>query len=223
MNPRFGICITTCDRIDYWRRSAASLRKTDVLVGTKIIISDDFSLDPDVRLTSDSLVGNWNEVEVINIHRKARLGSASNYRETLSLFDPKEFDVIINLDSDALYNRLWMRELDGLMSKYNYDVIANVFFCDDSPIYPWNFVKDAGDHFERSALHGLGLSFPSRFLTEICPQVTEANHFDHCLCNYARAKQMKFACPKKSYIEHIGDHGVNSHSRITFGTNFIGE
>lgn len=218
----WGIAITTYNREDIWERSVKSLAKTEFLPHTKIRIFDDASnSSKNINLAEKYLSGQ----DLVILRNTNTVGSKENYRRVISSFSGSTaVDVIINLDSDAIYSPLWQKELDKLMKIFNYSVLANVFFVRHHIGNPSNKLVDYGDYYERDSLNGLGLSFPG-YIAQDFQIMNYPGHMDSYISfSLSKKYNLRSVCTKKSYIEHIGDYGVHSRSGYTDkATDFVGE
>lgn len=222
---KYGICITTYNRYGYFQQMVDSLRASKILNHTKIFISDDFSQDENIKKLLKTIENeSWQNPTVITkvFYNEKNIGSRLNYIKNISRFKNEEVDMVINLDSDAIFNKNWMIELDKLLEIFNYNVIGSVFFCDNRSRDPKNFVIEHENYIERRTMNGLGLTFPAWLIPYIETEITEVDHLDHYICRKKNEFNLKCVCTKKSYIEHIGVYGEHSDpSTIDRATNFI--
>ena len=201
----YGICITTFNRFDYWNQMVDSFSKTEFLPNTKIFVSDDKSSDSRVNEKSRELLKLSADVRLFQ--NEENIGARKHYIKNIARFENEDVGVIINVDSDGLFNKSWMKKLDELMAKFDYNVIANVFFCSRDRN---NFILDKGDYIQRNSLNGHGLSFPKLFIPFIKTKIVEGDHLDHYVYRKSKEMGLKSVCTKDSYIEHIGAQGVHS-------------
>lgn len=217
----WGIGITTFNREDVWERSVKSLSKSRFLDNTKIHLIDDNShTDTNIELAKKYL----GDYELTTFKNPITIGSEENYRQLINSFKDTDVDVIVNLDSDGIYSPMWHEKLDSLMSQYEYNVIASVFFVRVHADQSHDPCIDLGDHYERIGLNGLGLAFPSYLISEFSnPQYPR--HMDTYITFELGPKYgLKRVCTKESYIDHIGFHGVHSRPNyLDVATDFVGE
>lgn len=205
---KYGILITTFNRYDYYKTMADSLKRCELLLGTKIFISDDCSTDPRIKEISLDLQSHFKEFDVRLFTNEQNLGAQRNYRRSMLRFENEDVDHVINIDADCIFNKFWMKYLDQVISLFDYDVCANAFMGD---LYHTVIFQNE-NYIETKTSNGLGLTLP-RSMMQIFRDMPDTNSvgFDGYVEQECRKRNMRCVSPVNSYVEHIGhDYGVNA-------------
>src|SRR4051812_49331079 len=124
---KYGISILSYNRPEYFHRMVDSMKKTVILPGTKIFVSDDCS-DDGVFDKAFELV--FTECETHWFLHHPNTGAPEHYKRNLNQFRNTDVDYIISLDNDVIFNKNWMIELDKLITTVGKDCLASVFYND---------------------------------------------------------------------------------------------
>jgi glycosyltransferase involved in cell wall biosynthesis len=225
----FGINITTFNRPEYVKTFFDSLKNTHILEGTIINITDDASTDSKTQELIKSFIESNEKIKVNFFKNEINLGSKINYEKSLCTFINENVDFIINLDSDCVFHNDWMLEIKKIISLFGENLLCSSFFCEmhlGNPKNGLHIIKNeiSGDvYVERDTLNGLGICFPKKILNEFLnKQITK--HFDSYLTDDLKKKYgLRCICTSVSYIQHIGEYGVNSRPNFYDKSNkFIG-
>ena len=225
----FGINITTFNRYEYVKTFFDSLKNTFILDNTIINITDDASTDNRVIDLIKNFI-NKNENDKVNFFQnETNIGSKINYEKSLCTFINEKVDFIINLDSDCIFHKNWMLEIKKIIDLFGENVLCSSFFCENhlgNPNNKLHFIKNEIDnqtYVERDTLNGLGICFPKKILNEFLNN-NITKHFDNYLNDDLKKKyNLRCICTSVSYIQHIGEHGVNSRPNFyDKSNNFMG-
>lgn len=204
---KYGILITTFNRYDYYKTTADSLKRCDLLPGTKIFINDDCSSDPRIKEVSLDLQNYFKDYDVRLFTNEQNLGAQRNYRQSMLKFENEDVDYVINIDADCIFNKFWMKYLDQVISLFDYDVCANAFM--GNLFHTVIFQNE--NYIETKTSNGLGVTLPRSMMGVFKDMPdTNASPFDGFVYAECRKRNIKAVSPTNSYIEHIGYDGVNS-------------
>ena len=240
MNYKYGINITTYNRPEYLEKMFFYFKKTNFLDNTIIKITDDFSDD---KRTTDLV----NDFELDNKNYKVKkyfnpfnFGAKLNYLRSVQRFWDEDVDYVVNLDSDAIVNKNWLIEINKMNNIFGPNVLSSVFYCDNSfgdvtigknthePVNKDFFkkIENTNEYYKTKTLNGICLSFPKFIIKDLFDE-THARHFDGLVSHDLKIKyNLQSICTSKSYVEHIGEYGVNSNinfpTTVDKATNFVG-
>ena len=211
---KYGIAITSYNRYDYVQEFIESFERTHILDETTILVSDDNSEDERVRQAFQGFKERNPQLDVILSRNTNNMGSKAHYLNVMSRLRDMGCDYLINIDSDSIFNPNWMTELDKLLQHFDYNILGSVFFTDTSKTTdPSNWIKEYNDDYvEKNSLNGLGLALPSFYVDqwEIDAREGRYEHFDAYIGTKRHDYNMKCFSTKISYMDHIGETGVNS-------------
>lgn len=215
---KFGLNITTYDRVDYCKTFFESIKNTIFPPHTVIHITDDCSKNTEVHDIIQKFISDCNETTIKFYINDANLGSKENYKKSLLSFLDVDVDFIVNVDSDCLVNERWLLELNDIITHFGKEIICSSFYCENHLGNPNNKITiidvENKKYIERDTLNGLGICFHKDLLYDFLSYNSE-KHFDSFI-NYDLKKKynLKCICTSISYMQHIGEYGV--HSRPEF-------
>jgi glycosyltransferase involved in cell wall biosynthesis len=213
---KFGINITTFNRPEYAEIFFKSLSNSELIDDTIINITDDCSSDENT-INLISKFKETNEKKIINIFKNdVNIGADANYKKSLSTFIDLDVDFIVNLDSDCILNKNWMIELQDLIYEFGENNLYSVFFCEKNIGNLSNTYtevigqKNQKTYYRRDSLNGLGLCFPKKILPDIVNNQTGIWFDSYVNLKLRFTYDLTPICTSVSYIQHIGEIGVNS-------------
>lgn len=205
--------ITTYNRLDILKKSIASLKSSKIPKNCKIRIYDDCSPD----YGREELVELIPEAEVIYIQSQNR-GSDGNIWTMYNDFVQrnKSGDVLVNCDSDLIYNNNWL--YDALEALKKTDGVLSVFNTNNHQV-----INDLGEFVSKKDIGSAGTLFKYEIVQSIIDRFPDIclSAFDYKWCDFLQKKGIQLLCTRESLVQHIGIDGFNSDiSSFDYGIGF---
>jgi hypothetical protein len=212
---KITIGITTYNRLEYVKKCALSLKKSNNIDNCNIRIFDDNSDEFSIEKLS-SVFSNAKEI----IRRDNNLGADQNMRQMFCDFLQTGDELLLIADSDLIFNPNWINVInkhfeftDGILSLYNsssHQEIDRVEKLNDILLMK-NHIGAAGTVFHRN------------IIADIVKNVSGGKNFDWKWSKFLINKGMKIYVTNQSYIQHIGFIGYNcdGFEKLEFGKNFL--
>lgn len=161
----------------------------------------------------------------INIREK-NLKADRNMREIHKDFLKTRDDILIQVDSDVIYNKDFFKIIDNILSGKKSENIFSLYNSISHKEIENSEIEIKNIKFiEKKTIGGLCVIFPNRKIIEkIIENVPEGEAYDWRWSKYLLKNNKKIYVSQKSYIQHIGGlKGQNNNCdlNIDFGKQFI--
>jgi len=215
---KVGLLICTYNRPQYLSYCLDSLRRADLSKIDTVMFIDDCSTDPDVEKLINKF--GYEEMDVIVIKKDTRLSIKDSMLTGLSWFFQKYFDIVINLDSDAVVNNKFVDALLETKQKYP-DLMVTGFNCNtlnrDGSIRHQVLYTEGSVVFRKS-VGGINLCISLvNFLKWVKPALTktlaEGGNWDDHSCRNSMADSCPIAVVTPSVVDHIGFVSSMGHTQ----------
>lgn len=218
---KIGILVCTYNRPHYLKECLESLSRADMPEGTKIVIIDDASTNSETL----QLIEKWWHSQadqryvnpscvVLKYSNKVNSGIKQSLRiDQLPIGGLDCYDLIINIDGDAVVRNDFVTELVKLHNRFPENMISG-FECtnqndDGSPRH--NIISQGEGYKTRQTVGGINLCFtPKMYNDWILPALLEpVGNWDQKSCLNAGNSVI---CASPSLIQHIGLESSMGHS-----------
>lgn len=216
-SKKIGLLITTYNRPEYLRQCLDSLRRADLSKVRCILFVDDHSTDhATLKLISEfELPG---IITICQIKEKNE-SIKSSLLFGFNWFFENGYDLVMNLDGDAIVNNLFVDRILAVNAKYP-DCICTGFNCNtknkDGSVRHEEAFREEGVIFRRS-VGGINMCFSrGPYMKYVKPALMETiangGNWDHLTCINSMDKDslpITVVCP--SVIDHIGFNSSMGH------------
>jgi len=212
---KLGIIVTTYNRPKYLKQCLESLQRAELPEGTFIVIVDDASTDAEV----DNVIAVFCAKNKWYRFKKFKNeGIKKLIRDGIGVFQEKDyphkfkFDLIINLDGDAIVRNDFATELIKLHERFPNQLITGFECTNKNPDgSPRHKTIGEGQGFKiRQTVGGINLCFtPKMYNDWILPALNTSGNWDQRACLNAGNGVI---CASPSLIQHIGLESSMGHS-----------
>jgi glycosyltransferase involved in cell wall biosynthesis len=205
-------------RWEFFEKSMPTFLATDFPPDTSIVIADDCSTDPRVKEYLRGIKTPAN-CRIEFIFRKTNQTCDVNMRKTLTYgFSLTRDRYVITADSDALYNRLWIRKLIEARDSVNKPDHVAMITCFDTKSH--KIIGDYNDLLVEKKDVGGFCALVNRDIFFNPSMKTEC--WDWQVCGIAKRLGYKFLCTKQSYVDHLGKGKSGEGKAWDTAKNFVG-
>lgn len=216
-SKKIGIVITTYNRPEYLRQCLDSLRLADLSKIRCILFVDDHSTDSSVvQLISDFEIPGIN---MLCIAKEKNESIKSSLLFGFNWFFENGYDLVINLDGDAIVNNLFVDRILAVNEKYP-DFICTGFNCntlnkDGSVRHPIAY-SEPGIIF-RTSVGGINMCLSrGPYLKYVKPAlgytIENGGNWDALACKNSMQDSLPIAVTCPSVIDHIGFNSAMGHT-----------
>ena len=184
-----GIVIPCYNRPHYLKKCLTSLEDSHILAHTAIYIIDDCSTNEHTK----ELIKNFkcSGVEVIKKYNTENKGVADCLKQGFDYFYENDYEILCNLDADAIVNAWWQFRLNELYLKHKGNILSG-FNAGNSAYYDKG--KDKKTHYEKDRVLGLNLYFNSGMYKYIKEALEKEEFWDVELTQIIRDNKKKIYC-----------------------------
>ena len=215
---KYILAMTCYERFSYLKRTLESLLESDLSLCKKIYLVDDCSRDPRIK----KYLSNLPEIFEVYYNQK-NLGVDYNMLKSYKIaFEANpESSNIVSIDSDCLYKKEWLTEIDKATNVFNDWGLITTFNTNVHQV-----VEKAGDYLIKKSAGGFSALMRKKLLQEVLEDKDKIANgafelksgdtsWDLIYNNKVHKNGMKIICTKTSFTDHIGKFG--SHAN---GINF---
>ncbi len=211
MNNKTMIAITTYNRKDLIDITSVSLSEIDGIDYSNVYIFDDCSTEYSVSYLRKKYPG----AHIVKSNNN--LGADKNIERAYKYFLKSSYDYFFNADSDLLFKKDLLSNIDSIIDKFNTDapILFSVFNTMNH-----NFIADYDDDLiEKKDVGACGCVFNKKaielFINELPDYYDEFSlSVDYTFCKIYSSLGYKILVTRKSLVQHIGIMGQNSNDTL---------
>jgi GT2 family glycosyltransferase len=211
------LIMTTYNRFEVLEQCIQSFLKTDFKKDTKLYLFDDCS-EKEVKKYLFKSLSNIKNLTVSFIFNTKNLGCNVNVFNSLKyVFELTNEEFVFVIDSDAVFNKNWLKKIDELIEKTKNDKIGCIGLFDTNK----HQIKQKYDDELNEKVHigGFCIAINRKIFFN---QKMQIRDWDWKLSEICNEEKYKILCTNKSYIQHLG-HSTGTHMKGDVAINFIGE
>lgn len=199
---KVGLVITAYERPDELNRTLKSLSQSQFPTDFEIYIIDDFSKS----LETQKIIQSFNipGVKITKVRNDKNQGMYYGLKKGFDYFYDNDFDVLSNLDPDALVKPYWIKILLQLNRLYT-DHIISGFNCPSHPI-----VEGFRKHYTKRDIGGINLLFNRNVYPGIKPHL-HSNNWDWDVSYEMQRQKKLFIITRPSVLQHIAEKSIMGH------------
>lgn len=204
-----ALIITSYNRYEYYKKCIDSVLAMYEMPDS-IYLADDCSTDHNMINTIINLV---NDVENVHyIPTDSNCGIRNNLLGTIDTVYNMGYDLIINLDGDAIVKPNFITRMKELKQRFP-DSIVSGFNCN----HVQNPVLYTGhDYVERKHCNGINMCFyAQQYIDIIRPALMSNGNWD-----YNSTHNKNFIISKPSVVQHIGLNSSMGHHNVDIACDF---
>lgn len=201
------------NRAEYLKKCLSSIANAD-LTDTTIMLINDASKEKEAIKIFDSFYVPG--IPIIKVSNDENLKVYGSIRKALEY---PEFDLFINLDSDAIVKPDFITRLIGLKTRFPENIISG-FNCmtlnrDSSERHP--VIASGEDYVLKKSVGGINFCFDAQQAKEIIIPVLDScceigGNWDHMVSIKCMSQGLPMICTKPSVIQHIGLRSSMGHT-----------
>lgn len=210
---KIGIVIAVYNRSEYFSKMLNSLKQSIFLDNTELFMVNDNSTDPVTnKLFNEFTLPNIKITKVTNDKNKNMF---FGLRLGWDYFYDNNFDILSNLDSDALVKSYWLPILFQLHKLFPDNIISG-FNASNHPINEV-FPK----YYTKNSIGGINFLF-SRKTYPFIKSFIKDTQWDWNICYFMQKENNKFIVSNPSVVQHIGMQStLQSHNRQDVADDWI--
>jgi len=207
---KIGLVITTYNRPDYLKRTIDSLSHSFFPAGSEIYIIDDNSNAQTKQIIKSCNIG----VKTIKTYNPKNKGMFYGLKTGFTYFYESGFDIISNIDSDAIVKPYWLIILNQLLKEFPESIISGF------NAHQHHFVLETfNKYYVKNSIGGINLFFNRNLCPFILPYLT-SNQWDWELSAGMRERKISLIVTKPSVIDHIGGESSLGHKGADVAKDF---
>lgn len=215
-NSNIGIVIPTYNRPEYLKECLDSLKMADIPACTKIVIVDDCSTDTKVHELIDNF--NYPDCEKIFFQSSENKSLNNSLLVGFGYCFEAGCKYVINLDSDAIVNNLFITKLISLKKLFPENIITG-FNCNtknkDGSVRHQVLEKFGNYNFKKS-VGGVNMCIEKKQYDKWIRPTLEyclryEGNWDHKSCIRSYDDGYPIVCMNESVVQHIGVNSVMAH------------
>jgi hypothetical protein len=209
---------------EYIARSLPSLLRSDLPEGTEILLFDDASTDPRLKILLRE-VANDRRVRLFTNHvnKGPNKGQADAYAQVEAEYPDAPY--FINVDDDVVYNRRWLTRLLMARDELGSAGVSGVYTALNIP-----FRRSYATIRTRSSTYllkwkqpALNWLIPREVYDRTARFADEGIAYDTVYSHWLRLRGLPIICVTPSYVQNVGTFGAYSRDKTTTAEDFIGE
>jgi glycosyltransferase involved in cell wall biosynthesis len=215
---KIGVVVCTHNRPEYLKQCLASLMSSHLSKVEQVVIVDDCSDDErTIKLIQNSEIVN-NKFFAMSLQQKGNI--STSLLKGYEYFFSKDYDLVINLDGDAIVNPDFINRIVELKLNFPKNIVTG-FNCttknvDGTERHP--IVSEAQIHNRKSHIGGINMCIDKydyekymKPILEHAKDVVGAN-WDNNLCDKMKAEGKYFISCVPSVVQHIGIDSSMGHN-----------
>jgi glycosyltransferase involved in cell wall biosynthesis len=219
---KLGIIITTYNRSYYLKQCLDSLKDADFPIETTLLFVDDTSEEHSVRY----IIENYKSpVSKYAIFKETNQGIHDSLKRGFDYFFNKDFDLVMNLDSDAIVAKDFIYRLLNLKVTHPLMIASgfNTLTCDPNTKLPRHPIELLGDECcYKKSIGGINIVLDKElYLKYVSDCLTKGYGWDWKMSAKVKEDNNYFVVAKPSCIQHIGiDSTFNNHTNPDIASDF---
>lgn len=211
---KIGLVITVHERPEYLDQTLKSLSHSYFPDDTEIFMVNDNSKDP----ATNKIFGEFNlpNIKITKTTNSKSQNMFFGLRTGWEYFCSKNFDILTNLDSDAIVKPYWLPILLQLHKLFP-DTIVSGFNTHHHPILD-TFEK----YYTKQTIGGINCLFNKEVYKRLVSVSLKNIQWDWKMCEQMHAENKKFIVAKPSVIQHIGMFStLRDHTRKDIAEDWV--
>lgn len=202
---KIGLLITLFDRPEYLQKTLDSIKDSYFPEDLTIVLLDDCSTNKNtLNIFNNFKIEN---VPIIRLKNDKNRGIAHNIKRGFNYLYENNFDILINLDPDALVKPYWFTVLLDLFSYFPYSVITGF----NTPTHESNGVFET--YHTKKSIGGINLMFNRELWPKLCPEINNSQ-WDWDVSRKLANNKILMIASSPSVITHIGENSSMGHRSV---------
>ena len=210
MSKKVGLVITTYNRPVYLQKTIDALSRSHFPSGFEIYFIDDCSSRETKKIIEEYEIPG---IKIHKIYNEKNQGMYYGLKKGFEYFYESGFEVITNLDPDAVVKPYWVTILNLLLDEFPKHIISG--FDTHRHVTLEVFER----YRTKKSIGGINLFF-SRDLYHIVTQHLTSNRWDWDLSEACEEENRYFIVAKPSLIDHIGVESCLKHFGADMAEDF---
>lgn len=204
-----GLVITSYERYEYLQQCLQSVAKSDFPADMTAIIVDDCSKDKRVR---ELLNGFSFSIPTEIIFNKRRKGNQKNIINAFDRFVFRRYELLMNLDNDAIVKPDWIKVLLRLHEKYPERIVSGF----DTQRHKAK--KYFSNHVFKESIGGINMLLTAELYQNFLRRTLMNYHYWDW--RMSRLRKSDFVVARPSMVQHIGSISTLGHRGADYSTTF---
>ncbi len=202
---RIGLLVTTFNRPEYLERCMDSLKKAD-LKDVRVLFVDDASTDQ----RTIELIKNF--PSHYSIIQKTNTGIAGSLLKGYNFFFSMGCEFVINLDSDAIVKKDFIKKISDLRYRFTNDIITgfNTITKNENGIVRHPILEQHEDYCIKKSCGGINYLITRKIYDSFLQKalkncIGKKGDWDNYFCGIAQSNNIKYISTTPSVVQHIGE------------------
>jgi GR25 family glycosyltransferase involved in LPS biosynthesis len=202
---KIGLLITLFDRPKYLQKTLDSIKNSYLPDELTIVLLDDCSTDKNTL----NIFNNFKleNVPIVRLKNKKNRGIAYNIKKGFDYLYENDFDILVNLDPDALVKPYWFNLLLDLFSYFPHSLITGF----NTPAHESTGIFES--YHTKKSVGGINLMFNRNLWTKLRPKVNNSQ-WDWDISKKLASDNISMIASSPSVITHIGENSSMGHGSV---------
>jgi len=200
-----GLLITLFDRPEYLQKTLDSIKNSYLPDDLTIVLLDDCSTNKDTLNIFNSF--EIENVPIVRLENEKNRGIAYNIKKGFDYLYENDFDILINLDPDALVKPYWLTILFELHSCFPRSVVTGF----NTAAHRFTGIFET--YYTKRSIGGINLMFNKDLWPKLRPQVNNSQ-WDWDVSKKLANDKILMIASSPSVIAHIGEDSSMGHNNV---------
>jgi len=202
---KIGLLITLFDRPEYLKKTLESIKNSYLPDDLTIVLLDDCSTNKNtINIFNNFKIDN---VPIVRLKNSKNEGIANNIKKGFDYLHKNNFDILVNLDPDALVKPYWFTLLLDLLSYFPHSVITGF----NTPAHESTGIFET--YHTKKSIGGINLMFNKELWPKLRLKINNSQ-WDWDVSKMLKNDNTLMIATSPSVIAHIGENSSMGHRGV---------
>jgi len=199
---KIGLLITLFERPDYLKKTLDSIKNSYLPDDLTIVLLDDCSANKKTL----NIFNNFQikDVPIVRLRNVKNRGIAHSIKKGFDYLYEHDFDILVNLDPDALVKPYWFTMLLDLLSNFPRSVVTGF----NTPTHESTGIFES--YHTKKSIGGINMMFNKELWPKLRPKVNNSQ-WDWDVSKMLKNRNKLMIAASPSVITHIGENSSMGH------------